>query len=267
MAPNRNQGFTLIELIIVILLTSILAISLSSATRFAVSGYIDAKDRNQLSQSAKWITERVSREVREALPQSIRTNVSGNIHCVEYMDIINGSTYTNLPASGNVSSFNAVGFDLVFSAGLLVAIMPIDANGIYSVGGTLGSVASVAVIGSEVQINLTGPTNFARRSPQNRFYLLTTPISFCLNNANGQLTRYSNYAISLAQPMPPAGGNAELIGENFSASGSVFNYQPGTLSRAGLLQMNFRMQNRNRSLAVNEEAFEVFHEVHVRNVP
>lgn len=264
---SRMVGFTLIELIIVILLTAILAISLSSLTQYSVFGYIDAKDRNRFSQSAKWITERISREVREALPQSIRVRTSGDIHCVEFMNIINASTYLDLPASGSVTSFNAVEFDLNFSAGLLVAIMPIDAASIYSGSGTLANVASVVDVGNEVTINLTAPTTFSRRSPQNRFYLLNSPVSFCLNNNNGQITRYSSYTTSGTQPVPPTGGSSALMADNFSANGTVFNYQAGTLTRAGLLQMNFRIQNRSRNLAGNSESFEVFHEVHIRNVP
>ena len=263
----RQSAFSLLELVIVITITAILAISLASLTEYSISGYIDAKDRNQLSQSAKWTTERIAREAREALPQSIRVNVSANVHCVEFMNIVNGSTYLNLPASGPITSFNAVEFDINFSAGLIVAIMPINPTDIYSVAGTLGTVGSIADLGAQAQINLTGPTTFSRRSPQDRFYLLTTPISFCLDNTNGQLTRYSGYPITLAQPTPPAAGTIELIAENYSANGTVFNYQAGALSRAGLLQMNFQMQNRNRNLAANEEAFEVFHEVHIRNVP
>jgi len=267
MRISQPDGFTLIELIIVILLTAILAISLTSLTRYSISGYIDAKDRNQLSQSAKWVTERIAREAREALPQSIRTNVSGNVHCVEFMNIVNASTDLDLPASGQVSSFNAVEFDLNFSAGLLVAIMPIDATAIYSVTGTLGNVASITDLGSQVSITLSGPTVFNRRSPQNRFYLLNTPVSFCLDNNSGQLTRHSGYSITLAQATPPTGGTNEVLAENYAANGNVFTYQSGTLARAGLLQMNFRLQNRTRNLGANEESFQVFHEVHIRNVP
>lgn len=264
---TRQRGFSLIELIIVITITAILAISLASLTEYSITGYIDAKDRNQLSQSAKWTTERVAREAREALPQSVRVNVDSGVHCVEFVNIVNGSTYLNLPASGAISSFNAVEFDINFSAGLLVAIMPINSSDIYSVAGTIGTVASIVDLGSQVQVNLTGPTTFTRRSPQDRFYLLTTPISFCLDDTNGNLTRHSGYPITLAQPTPPTAGTSELIAENYGANGVVFNYQAGTLSRAGLLQINFQMQNRNRNLAANEEAFDVFHEVHIRNVP
>ncbi|MCW8875624.1 MAG: prepilin-type N-terminal cleavage/methylation domain-containing protein [Kangiellaceae bacterium] len=264
---SKLKGFTLLELIIVILLISILLVSVSNITSFSVYGYIDAKDRIRLSQSSKWIVERISREVREGLPQSIREGVSGNIHCVEFMNIVNASTYLDLPAAGPVTSFNAVGFDLTFAAGMLVAIMPINPSATYAGSGTLGSVASITPTGTQSTITLTGPTVFARRSPQNRFYLLDSPVSFCLNDNNGQINRYTNYTISAAQAFPPTGGTTELMGENFSINGDVFNYQPGTLSRSGILQINLVSQNRNRNLTGNSESFEVFHEVHIRNVP
>lgn len=263
----KAKGFSLIELVIVIMLIGILAVSLTNITQFTISGYIDAKDRNQLSQSAKFVTEKIAREVREALPQSIRVNVVANTHCLEFMNIANASTSLDIPASGDVSSFNAVGFDINFTANMFVAIMPIDANSIYSIVGTLGSVASITNAGNQALITLAGPTNFARRSPQNRFYLLNTPISYCLNTADGQLTRYDSYPITVAQQTPPFAGNSELVAENYLANGAVFNYQLGTLSRSSLLQINFQLQNRDRNLTATEETFQVFHEVHVRNVP
>jgi len=269
---RRYKAFTLIELVIVILLVSIVAISLGGLVTQSMRGYIDAKDRNRFSQSGKWVTERVSREVREALPQSVRTGINAGVHCVEFMNIVNASTSLDLPANGLVTSFNAVGFDLTFVPGLLLAIMPINPGSVYAGAGTLGNIGAITSAGvppgSQVTITLSAPTTFARRSPRDRFYILDSPVSFCLNDNNGELRRYSNYAVNAAQPFSaPAGATDELMGENFSASGSVFNYQPGTLSRAGLLQINFRLQSRSRNLAANEEAFEVFHEVHVRNVP
>jgi len=265
---GRIDGFTLLELIIVVLLLGIMAVSLGSLTSNTVYSYIDAKDRNRLSQSSKWIIEKISREIREALPQSVRTGVNGNFHCVEFMAIENASSYLNLPASGNITSFNAVGYNLTTSTANLVAIMPINTSSLYAVNGTLGNVLSIATFAgdpNQVVINLTGATVFNRRSPQNRFYLLNTPVSFCLDDNNGQLLKYSNYAITATQQFPPAIGNQ--LGENFFANGTVFNYQTGTLSRAGLLQINLTTQNRNRGLTGTSESINLFHEVHVRNVP
>lgn len=263
-----NNGFSLLELIIVIVVLAIMAISLSRLTNTTVFSYIDAKDRNRLSQSAKWVTERISREVREALPQSVRTATSGNFHCVEFMAIVNASTYLDLPSSGSVLSFNAVGYNLVATPGNLVAIMPIDPTSLYASSGVLATVNSIVTSGvdpNQAIVSLTAATNFERRSPQRRFYLLNTPVSFCLNNLSGEMTRHDSYAIAAAQQFPPPGGT--VIGENFTAVSTVFNYQLGTLSRSGLLQINLNSQNRSRNLTGTSESFDVFHEVHVRNVP
>lgn len=263
----KPTGFTLLELIIVIALIGILAISLGKITSFSVFSYIDAKDRSHNSQSGKWLIERISRELREALPQSVRTGNSGNIHCVEFMSILNASTYLDLPASGNITSFNAVGFDLSFVSGMMVAIMPINPVQTYNNSGTLGSISAITPTGSQSLITLAAATNFSRRSPQNRFYLLSSPSSFCLDNSTGLVNRYTAYGVDPIQSFPPVGATIDLMGENFSANGSVFNFQPGTLSRSGILQLNFRLQNRERNLAGNSESFEIFHEVHIRNVP
>lgn len=266
---RQNKGFSLLELIIVVVILGIMAVSLGGLSKNTVFSYIDAKDRNRLSQSGKWVIERISREIREALPQSIRTGSSGSFHCLEFLSIENASTSINLPASGAVSSFNAVSYDLVGSSSNLVAIMPINNSSVYNLaGGSLANVSSVTASLSEANqavVTLSSATNFARRSPQNRFYLLGSPISFCLDDSNGEMYRYQGYTLSASQPFPPTGGNQ--IGENFSARSTVFNYQSGTLSRSGLLQINLVSQNRSRSLSGNEESFEIFHEVHVRNVP
>ncbi len=269
---KRQSAFTMIELVIVIVLLGLLSISFSKILSSSVSNYIDAKDRNHHSQLAKWAIEVISRSVREALPQSIRSNNVGVQHCVEFMEILNATSYFNFPETGIIGSFNIVTFDLVFQAGQSVAIMPIDAPSVYAgngINGVVSPVTSIAASGlNQSLITLTVATDFTQRSPQNRVYILTTPTSYCLNDSNGQLTRFTNYGIQTNQSFPPAGGTSELISEDFWANGTVFDYQTGTLQRSGLLQIDFLIQDRVRySSGGSEEAFQVFHEVHIRNVP
>jgi len=149
--------------------------------------------------------------------------------------------------------------------------MPINTSVVYNVTGTLGTVTSITDLGGgnlgKVSVSLSGGPRFDRRSPTNRFYLLNDPVSICLNNSNGEITRYSDYGINALQQFPPLAGTSSLMGENFSLSGYVFNYQSDTLTRAGLLQINLLAQNRKRNLSATEESFNFFHEVHVRNVP
>ena len=109
----------------------------------SVVGYMDARDRNQHSQSAKWVIETISRAMREALPQSVRTGVSGDLNCVEYVSILNASSYINLPSNGNITSFNVVSYDLTFNPGISVAVMPISPASIYAGNGVVSQIASI----------------------------------------------------------------------------------------------------------------------------
>jgi|GEM_PF-4768522 len=274
----KHSAFSLLELVIVIVLIGIMAISFSSLTKNAIFGYIDAKDRNRLSQSAKWVTEKISREMREALPQSVRAGSSNDIHCVEFMSIINGSTYLDLPASGAVTNFTAVDYNLAGAESNAdwVAIMPINSDAVYNTGsGTLGDLTNIVAAGADqVTVNI-GSTTFANRSPHDRFYLLGSPTAFCVNDDSnnagyGQVIKYTGQDIVLNQEFPPATGaglTSSLMGENFIANGAVFNYADSSLTRSGLLQINLIAQNRDRNLSGNDESFEIFHEVHIRNVP
>jgi MSHA biogenesis protein MshO len=262
------SGFTLMELVIVIVVLAIMGISLSRLTTNTVFGYIDAKDRIRNSQSSQWIIERISRELREALPQSVRVGVSGNYHCVEFMSIESASSYLNLPASGVINQFSAVGYDLVGTNPPYVAIMPINTANLYLTSGVLARISSIIVDPSDANqalINLASGTTFTSRSPQKRFYLLRSPTSFCLDDGTGQLFRYADYGVVANQLVPPLAGI--LVAENFSSNGIVFDFRPGSLNRSGLLQISLRKQNRNRSLSGNAESFEIFFEVHIRNVP
>ncbi len=265
---GKQTAFTMIELVIVIVLLGILSVSFAKILSQSVSGYMDAKGRNEHSQTAKWVTEVITRSVREALPQSIRTGTSGNLDCVEYTEIINASSYFNLPANGPVSSFNIVAYDLAFQPGLSAAIMPINSSSIYIGNGVVTPIASISSSGPQQSlVTLVAPTNFFQRSPQNRLYVLSSPITFCLDNSSGLISRYSNYGFSASLAFPPSSGTSEIIAENFWANGNVFNYQSGSLQRSGLLQINFVIQDRNRYPSGTSESVEVFHEVHIRNVP
>jgi MSHA biogenesis protein MshO len=265
---KKQNAFTLIELIIVILLIGILSISFAKILTQSVSSYFDAKTRNHHSQSAKWVIEILSRSLREALPQSIRTNNSGDLYCLEYMPIVNATSYFNLPASGEVTSFNIVTYDIVFENDFSVAIMPISPASLYAGTGVVAGISSIASSGiGQSLLTLSNPTIFSQRSPQNRVYILTTPVSYCLDNSTGNINKYINYPSTVNQQFPPNGSTSQAIAENFWANVSVFDYQVGSLQRSALLQLNFVVQDRVRNPSGTSESVEVFHEVHIRNAP
>ncbi|MBL4899232.1 MAG: type II secretion system protein, partial [Colwellia sp.] len=59
---NNIRGFSLIELIVVIVILGVLATSVSTFISFGTQIYTDAKDREQVVSSARFAIERLNRE-------------------------------------------------------------------------------------------------------------------------------------------------------------------------------------------------------------
>ena len=86
-----------------------------STTQFVSQGlsiYVDTARRDNLQQQGRFAVERVSRELRNALPGSVR--VAGN--CVDFMPVLNASSYLqSVVTEAAISSLDIidVGYSLV----------------------------------------------------------------------------------------------------------------------------------------------------------
>ena len=76
---TKKNGFTLIELIIVILLIGILSGVIFTILRGPIQAYVDVEKRTRLIDIADTALQRMTREIRLALPNSIR--VTGRNNC------------------------------------------------------------------------------------------------------------------------------------------------------------------------------------------
>ena len=71
-AVNKSAGFTLIELVIVILILGILSFVLVNILRGPMQAHLDVERRARLVDIAETALQRMTREIRLALPNSIR---------------------------------------------------------------------------------------------------------------------------------------------------------------------------------------------------
>ena len=72
----KQKGFTLIELVIVIIVLSAISIATSTYISTGVSIYTDISERDKELNSTRFVMERLRREVLNALPNSLKvTNV------------------------------------------------------------------------------------------------------------------------------------------------------------------------------------------------
>jgi MSHA biogenesis protein MshO len=254
------RGFTLVELVTVMIVMGILAIGTVRFISDASLGFASTITRTELAGDAGFAIEKISRELRSALPGSVRTNAG----CVEFIPIVDASTYTSLPLASAAAGFTAVPFDPAPTAtGLRAAVNPDNSS--YQLG--TASVVSPQVLlsapdaNNEVTVSFAAAHRFPAESASNRFFLVATPVSFCVSGA--QLWRYSNYGFNSLQPGPaalPAGlPDRVLIADRVSAV-TPFAVNSATLTRSAVVEMDMVFARGDDEVAMQ-------HLVQVRNVP
>jgi MSHA biogenesis protein MshO len=287
-ASGGERGFTLVEVIVVITLAAVVTGFTASLIREPLLAYNDVARRQVLVAAAEIGLERLARDVRRALPNSLRVAAGGT--ALEYLEVADGARYRSQPDTGLMhpapadvfelgaeTSFNVLGrfgalmfaYGVPLPAGTRIAVYPtgasvwIDAATGASPGAITPAGTSITVVddGDEDQIVLAAAHQFALASPRHRMFVVSGPVSYLC--AAGTLTRYWGYTVQAAQPtnavlLPLAGAPSARLAEPVSAC--TFDYQPGTPQRGGLLTATLE-------LADGSERVRLMHQIHVENVP
>lgn len=266
---RRLRGVTLVEMIVVIVVSGILLSIVGMFTRNQIGSYIDVANRTELADTADTALRRMAREIRGALPNSVRVSAAGNI--LEFVPIRDAGRYRAQKGSagGNELDFSAGGdtFDVLgpsvrVAAGdqLVIYNLGIQGADVYE-GTSLRSLKSTGAALSSLEF--TGaPFQFA--SPYNRFQIVGGPVSYVCDVANQTLWRYSGYAFQPAQPTTLVNLDA-LAGVTrarlaLDVSACNLSYVAGVLQRNGLVSMRL-------TLTRNGESVELLHQVDVMNSP
>jgi MSHA biogenesis protein MshO len=123
----RQSGFTLVELVVVMVLMGIIAASFMVFFKPTLDGYFDARRRADLTDIADTALRKISQDVRRAVPNSLNvvdaTTTSDNVACVQLVPTVGGGRYrtgpdlTNDDATCPVSGVCAAFPDTSASAG------------------------------------------------------------------------------------------------------------------------------------------------------
>jgi MSHA biogenesis protein MshO len=267
----RIRGFTLIELIVVITLVSVVAVLISSFVIEPFLAFEDVQRRARLVDIADTALSRASRELRLALPNSVRVASSGSLTALEFLRTRTGARYRAQPTSlGTGDALDLTTADT--GVDLIAAVTPAPAPGelavVYNLTAT-GSSANAYVGDNRVGIGAAStssylafdpPFQFPLASPSQRLYIVEEPVSYICDTATGTLTRWSGYAINAAQPVAAGsftGGSSGLVADRIQCS---FDYNDGAGTRHGLVSLRFTVSEAGETVSL-------LRQVHVLNVP
>ncbi len=275
-----SMGFTLVELVMVIVVLGILATGSVKFISQSAQSLIDTSERQAMASSATIAVEKVLREVRRALPNSVHRFSDGGNECLELVPILHSSEYISVPIASAATSFNSIAFVAATGSETgFVAVYPNSKDSIYgpnpatvpptvrSISSSTATTSAVGIPGANMQtIQFDGANTyrFPTDSPRKRFFLVDQPISFC-DDANGRLWRYQNYGFQpdSSGSIPTAGVNRILIADSLQANSLSFNILPAQLQRNAVVRMSLTIARPDSAT----EEIDISQEVQLRNVP
>jgi len=273
---RRMAGFTLVEAILVIVITGILAGIVAVFIVRPVQGYVDTVGRADLTDAADTALRRITRDVRTALPNSLRAPNPASNSCFEFLPTVGGGRYRaayRSDGTGDPLDFSTAdtAFDVLVSDNLTTAMF---ANTYHAVIYNLG------IAGADAYDAITNPTNtnraqikststaanivlnagnkFPFESPGKRFHVIPD-FSVVYSCSENNLLRSIRTPIPLA-PLAACPAAGTVLVSNVDCTQTTFNYTPAVSQRNGLLTITL-------VLTQSGESVRLYDEVHVNNVP
>ena len=277
---RHTAGFSLIELIVVMVVVGILAGIVAVFIRSPMEGYMASSRRAELTDAADGALLRIARDVRTALPNSVRVvsasgtvgSCSGSETCyLEYLPIEDGGRYraqTDSAGAGDTlnfadaseSSFDVLGPTVTANSSQFLVIynLGLDSDTDAWQGGNRRAVSSNGTVSN---LAFSSVTQFPFESPNSRFFLVGAPVSYVCNPTDGTLRRYSGYSAPTAtQPTSFGAATGNLLANRVNGCNMI--YDPGASQRLGQLTLWLQLEN---SEGDNAEQVSLYREVVVNN--
>lgn len=272
---NSVKGITLIEMVIAIVITGILGGIVAVFIRGPIEGYLASVRRADLTDAADGALRRIARDVRTALPNSLRETADPTpSNCFEFLPTVGGGRYRVQPradTTGDILDFASA--DTSFDIWAGTNSLPSFAGAVtyhavvYNLGIPGADAYDVtyqnraAIRNTSTATNIVLPVagnQFPLPSPGKRFDVIPN-FSVIYSCAGGNLIRSIRTPIAAAQlaACPTVG---ETLVSNVTACS--FSYAAAVMQANGQLTMTLTLTD-----APSGESIRLYQEVHVNNAP
>ena len=255
---QHNTGFTLVELITVMVITGIVSMMAVNMITLPMKSFADMKRRAELVDIAEITLQRMAREIHHALPNSVRVPDQNRI---EILHTIDGGRYAadSFDTSSTTSQF-----------GLLKKLADTTKTAVqtathyvvvYNLGESRANAYNFDNMSAIVSPYLSDSTidynaiQFPFNSPNHRFMIVDKAITF--GCSDGSLYLKQNYSIT--NNTPSIDTNSDNLLAN-KVTNCHFKYAAGTATRPGLVTMEIEITD-------SGETISLLHQVTVENQP
>jgi len=288
----------MIEMVIAIVLVGIV-IAATIFFAYPLRQAVDTTARAELTDTADNALQRIGREVRLALPNSVRVASSAGGSFIEFIPLKSAGRYRaessgaacdtgtdELAFDSSDSCFKTIGtlpapdLPLIDTAKDLLVFNNygegFDGQNAYATSGTLNVRRLTGLVNEggvrQALIFTSGTLGRALHdSPGKRFYIVpgdgTRPSPVSYQCIPPELRRRSGYTLTATQPSQPSdfsGGTSDLLANNVASC--AFDYQASAVG-AGIGLLTLRITLSKPLSAGTAERVTLYHAVHVNNVP
>jgi len=292
--PVTSRGFTLVELVMVIALAGLVAVMVSTVLGRPMETFAAQSRRAELVDLGAGALQRLTRDVRLAVPNSLRVSADGQalelllIHSagryrpnrndsdgLRFGEAANNCGSTIVDLSCDAVQLLAPSIDLAGARWMVLYNVGAESGGAPVAGANVWKYANPGVItpsGTNFSLRAGPPSDeslvalgnlpsggfrFALASPQRRLYLAERVVGYRCQG--GELVRYSYEQLLEDVPAaPPPGSSPQVLTGDVSEC--RFSYRAGTAQRGGLLSLLL-------GLAQDGESLRLTQQVHVDNAP
>jgi MSHA biogenesis protein MshO len=261
------------------------------------SGYETSRARLVLADQGRLALNRLKREVRLSLPNSVRLTSAGGLYYLEFAPVVTAGRYR----AGSVAGADASPTCPVDTAGLsdngvltigsadtcFKTLGPLDTTGSAAgdwvvvfnagsgytgadyyetgaaTGGNKSKLVSTTVGAAETKI-LFESAAFTWDSPGHRFFIAKSPVSYVCDPTAGTMRRWTGYAVQASQPTSMisglAGATSSILSKGLASC--KIGYAPSSIANQyGLVTIMMQLQS------ANGDSFVLEAQTQVANIP